>query len=237
MKHKYFLSSFVIAGSLFSSSSLMAVDISVGASAWYVSWERTTLAGNGKSEIKQNMGPDLMYGPLVAVKFAEAWSLSSVFLYNSSPFILRTQGSIETKYNRLDSDTLLNYNFNRFIKAFAGVKYEDISWNNAVSKGGNFGIGPGLGLGATIPIAGNLYFLTNISGMYLTGKFKNETKSGDMGRYGYNVNANLAYYIEQISLTITGGYRYQFYRTDFSKDQNSNENIFSGATLSVIYNF
>jgi hypothetical protein len=238
MNHKFCFYAFFITISLLSSS-LWAVDVSVGASAWYVSWERITQAGNGKSEINQKMGPEFMYGPILAFKFTNTWSLSSVLLYNSSPFIAQNQLNGETKYHRTDWDSLLNYNFNRFIKAFAGIKYEDISWSNNETggTGGNVGAGPGLGIGATIPIAGNFYFLTNVSGMYLLGRYNNQGNRGDMKRYGYNLTANLAYYVEQISLTVTGGFRYQFYVSAFTNNQNSNENTFYGPTLSVIYTF
>jgi hypothetical protein len=69
MMNKYALCACVIALSLIFPPLLNAVEISVGAASWYVTWERKIL---GDTVTKQEMGPELMYGPLAA------WQLSGI---------------------------------------------------------------------------------------------------------------------------------------------------------------
>jgi len=217
-----------------------AVDFSLGISGWYTTLDKTHLAGSGLPESSYKSDPVLMYGPALGIQFGERWSFSSVTLYNSTPMISRNQGNIEQEINRLDSDSILNYSINRYFKVFAGVKYQYLAASLPSADVYFWDAGPGLGTGITIPVIDNLFCVINLAGMYTKGRFTNEANSSlncDLVRYGYNFAPCFAYYIEQISTTVMAGYRYQFYKTEYSNDINDTEMSFYGFTCSVIYHF
>lgn len=232
MKIKLYLIVLLISTSAAFPAALKAMDISVGAYTWYATWKLKSVFPDGSPSFTFDFNSALMYGPLVVLKFDDKWSLSSLFLYSSRFTYDDGSGQPPFTVNRYDSDTLLNYNINQYLKAFAGIKYMYYSYTDMRS----WDMGPGLGIGATLPVWDNFYLLMNMSGMYLKGKFN--PGSTAITEYGFNIAANIAYYIEAISLTISAGYRYQLFRRYYSDDSSFyEENTFSGFTASVIYTF
>lgn len=233
MKLKKILSVLLLSAAIAIPSFAHAIDISIGAATWYSNWEMKTAAGNGQAEKTQNLKTAFMYGPVAALKFSQDWSISSAFLYTSD-FEMTGEYGFVSKMKRLDWDTLINYNINSYLKLFAGAKYMNFKFDG----GDHWSAGPGFGLGLTIPVYDSLYFIGNLSGMYLPGKHKDPGVSTSMKEYGFNAAANLAYYFESISLTLSAGYRFQFFVSRYSSSNKpENESTFSGFTASVIYSF
>jgi hypothetical protein len=213
-------------------------DVSVGASAWYATWNFKQKATTNSESKTLTMGPELMAGPSLSVRFAQDWTLASVFLYSATPYKME-QGSSSggnMDLHRMDSDTTLNYSINRYFKIFPGVKYMRFSY----SDGHHQSVGPGFGVGTTIPLLDSLFVIVNGSGSYLFGDHKNSgTSSEGFREYGYNVNAGLAYYIQAISTTVNVGYRYQYFYSKFDSNTNNGnlDHVFRGLSMSIIYSF
>jgi hypothetical protein len=215
-------------------------DVSVGATAWYAEWllrPTSTSNNNGGGTPKTTMGPEWMVGPALSVRFAQNWTLGEVFLYSATKYDMSSSGGGPGKLSRTDSDTTLNYNINRYFKIFPGVKYMRFSYTG----GHHQSVGPGFGVGATLPLTDNLFVIVNGSGSYLFGDHKDQGASSvGFREYGYNTTAGLAYYVESISTTINIGYRYQFFHTKFDNHNSGNDDLdhtFRGFNMSVIYSF
>jgi hypothetical protein len=216
------------------SSTAHALDISIGASAWYSWWDFESI-GDPSSE-EPDMGSTLLYGPVLAISFSPTWSLTAVFLYGE--YEMDPAGDAKQDIKRYDSDTALNYSLNRYIKAFVGFKYMGYDWDN----GDHISYGPALGLAFTLPLIDNFYLLLNVSGVYLWGT---HTENGDNGKEendyietGVNSNISIAYYIAPASTSINLGFRYQFFKTEYDDEQwHDNKHTFYGVTLSVVYSF
>lgn len=146
-----------------------------------------------------------MAGPSLSVSFADRWSISSVFL--AGRFIANSSGHVEkgvtdrmapylgstetvflltSHYHRIiiryDSDTTLSCAPHRYVRLFAGFKYQgyeyDESMNYFSSNGGGLrgagearfhGFGGGLGFGFSLPLAPGLYASLNLSGLCMYG--------------------------------------------------------------------
>jgi hypothetical protein len=216
------------------SKSILAADVSVGVSSWYSTWVMTPKDGGSQSKL--TMGPELLIGPVVSVQLAKDWALASVVLVSTKYNMPQSSGS--TKLTRTDSDTTLNYSINKYFKIFPGIKFMRFSFTNGYHQSA----GPGFGCGLTLPIFDSLFFVANGSGSYLFGRHKGGG-SGDstvgMREYGYNLTASLAYYIEEITTTVTLGYRYQFFHTQYTSTTNESDldHVFRGFTASIVYSF
>ena len=213
-----------------------ALDVSVGANTWYTYW-------NMDSPESQNpkFKPGWLYGPLLSLRFLDDWSVSSVFLYGkfSAEQYLK-------EITRYDSDTSLNYAINRYFKIFAGYKYMGFKWENEdmyTPSGTHRAQGPGAGVALTFPIKDTLFFLFNVSGLYLMGKEKSSTSSGtvssDLTETGFNSTASLAYYFKDIATSLMLGFRTQYVKIDYKEKKYTPDTnmIFYGATLSAVYSF
>lgn len=152
------------------------------------------------NDYKPIHGP--MAGPSLSVSFAERWSLSSVFLAgrfiaNStgpvtrgvtdtiSPYANNAIAFLTTHYRRIitryDSDTTLACGLNRYVKLFAGFKYQGYDYNESINYNSNLGglkargmarfhsFGGGLGLGFTLPLAAGLFANISLSGLCMYG--------------------------------------------------------------------
>ncbi|MCL2025674.1 MAG: hypothetical protein FWG92_02585 [Leptospirales bacterium] len=228
-----------------------ALDITVGASTWYAWWDQVD------SKKTTNFDPRLFYGPALAVKLNNDFNLTFVYLYGV--FEDKESGSSEKrnlKYKRSDADFAINYRLSNYFKVFAGIKYmpysikgtiksstEEITFDNKHS-----GLGPGLGLSATIPIIGNMFALATVSGFYLwsednskyvsTNPANNESYKSNYKRYGFNSTLSIAYYIAPASTVVSLGGRYQYFRSDYSNEITSYiNNTFYGVTLTATYTF
>jgi hypothetical protein len=236
----YALISLLAALCIISSKPAHAAGITVGASSWYAWWQYTP---NDNREFD----PGLIYGPVVGFDFADKWSLSSVFLTGA----VKESGTMsgekyEFYYRRYDSDTVISYNVNRWLKVFGGLKYIRFDYNVTSSKSTPpFGsaeesyssMGPGIGIGLTLPVTDSLFFLTNFSGMYCFGTYKAYASENDTARdIGFNSNVSLAYHIASMATTISSGFRFQYLDTKYSTNTDYNSKTkFYGITLMATY--
>jgi hypothetical protein len=219
-----------------------AIEMSAGASTWYAWWEK---ASGGSS---MNLNPTLLYGPVLSLRIDESWSLAGVFLYGRFSSKDKSSNDGPDGISRFDSDLSLNYNINRYFKIFGGGKYMGFNWDENNSNGKHWSVGPGLGLGTTLPLTQSLYLLFNVSGTYSRGKHE-QSNSGsssggktsvDLNERGFNTALSFAYYIASASTSVNLGFRYHYFYIDYAKNSDRQEDEahnFFGPTLSVVYSF
>jgi hypothetical protein len=226
---------------------IRAADIGIGASTWYTEWDFKVDKGNKPDKIN----PALMYGPVLSVKFSQRWSLSSLFLYGKFKAEDDSIGTLEKfDFKRMDSDTLLNYSINAYLKIFAGYKFVSYKWEPQQMSGKHTSMGGGGGIGLILPLSGNFYLLGNASGIYAKGTHEeklttmNLSRKRDVTSPGYNLNASLAYYMAPASVTLSLGYRYQYFKTKFGRNSipqweaaDEYKSKFYGVTFQAVYSF
>lgn len=218
-----------------------AVEMSVGASTWYL-WMKTEAR-----DYETTTESTLMYGPALSAKFTDDFNLTFVFLYGKFKDITNsdnvdTLDVVTYDMKRYDSDLALNYRLNSYFKLFIGGKYMgyDYKVDGASGTFKHRSYGPGAGISAVFPISGNFFLIGNAGFLYLWGKqieFNDEQTQDYMER-GVNTSLSLAYYIEPASTTINLGGRYQYIRTKYEENTDCmDENHFYGITLSATYSF
>jgi hypothetical protein len=225
-----------------------ALETSAGLSTWYCWWKSM------EENNDMNLKPALLYGPVLSLRFDESWSLAGVFLYGLFKPENKDSERGVNDISRFDSDLSLNYNINRYFKLFGGGKFMGYKWDNSgnnSSGGTHWSVGPGLGIGTTLPLTQSWYLLFNVSGTYSWGKH-DETGGGsssakttvNINERGFNTNLSFAYYFASASTSVNLGFRYQYLYIDYSKESNSNEGgskdeaiSFYGVTLSAVYSF
>jgi len=217
------------------STSTSAVEMSAGVSTWYTKW---VFADNDNMK----MDPAFMFGPALSLRFSDNWSIAGVFLYGR--FNQKESDSSDggpSKISRYDSDISLNYNFNRYFKIFGGGKLLAFTWEEDGTTRKHWSMGPGLGLGTTLPITNNIFFLFNVSGTYTKGNHENGSGKPDdkLTETGVNTTAAFAYYIASASTSINLGFRYQYIHINYDKETDSKDEgmRFYGVTLSAVYSF
>jgi hypothetical protein len=217
-----------------------AEGVSLGVSTWYCWWKFNDNDG-------MKLDPALLYGPVVSFRLAESWSLAGVFLYGKFENKENGNGGGSTDINRFDSDLSLNYNINRYLKIFGGVKLMGFYWDETNGTGTHMSAGPGLGIGTTLPLTEYLYFLFNISATGSYGKHKQPAhdpgqsdSTVKLTETGANSNISLAYYIAPASTSINLGFRYQYLFIDYKNEKEGYKDegmSFYGITLSAVYSF
>lgn len=204
------------------SGSVHASDLGIGIAGWYADWKLES--ENGRT---RKMDPVLYIGPSISYQFAQSWNTTLVALFTPSPYEMKDDDeSLDIK--RYDADLTLNYGLTRYIKIFFGGKYLGFFFNG----GKHHGAGPGGGIGLTIPVIENFYFLANASALYLWGSHKDEDDTADFAERGYNATAQVAYYAASLGLTTSIGYRYQFVLNDHPE-----EYTFKGFTVLLVKSF
>jgi hypothetical protein len=210
------------------SVSVYASDLGIGVAGWYADWKM-------ESDKTREMDPVFYIGPSISYQFAQSWSTTLVALFTPSPYEMpENNGSTDIK--RYDADLTLNYQFIRYIKFFFGGKYLGFTYDD----GKHHGAGPGGGIGLTIPVIGNFYFLANASALYLWGSHKDNNGTKDFIEYGYNATAQLAYYAASLGLTTSVGYRYQLVKSEYDTDDpygKKDEHTFKGFTFLIVKSF
>jgi len=210
------------------SVSVYASDLGIGVAGWYADWKM-------EGEHTRKMDPVFYIGPSISYQFAQSWSTTLVALFTPSPYEMpENNGSTDIK--RYDADLTLNYQLIRYIKFFFGGKYLGFTY----SDGKHHGAGPGGGIGFTIPVIDNFYFLANASALYLWGSHKDTNGTKDFIEYGYNATAQLAYYAASLGLTTSVGYRYQLVKSEYDTDDpygKKDEHTFKGFTLLIVKSF
>lgn len=207
-----------------------AAEISVGATTWYAWWDFDNTEDNQQDK---TLGPELLYGPAMSVKFNDEFNLTFVFLYGK--FEMENDESEDVK--RYDSDLALNYRLNTYFKIFAGGKYMAYKTNTDFE---HIGYGPGVGISAVLPLGSNFYVLGNISGMYLWGaEDSSDSKKQTYNEYGMNSGLSLAYYIVPASVTLSLGGRFQYFKTVMDSSENTTDmkHQFYGITAAATYSF
>ncbi len=215
-------------------SSLYASDVGIGISGWYADWKMYN--PDRTNQKTSTMDPVFYIGPSLSYQFAQAWSTTLVALFTPSPYEMPSSNSETTDIRRYDADLALNYQLMRYIKFFFGGKYLGFEFKDGKHRGA----GPGGGIGLTIPVINNFYFLGNLSALYLWGSHKDNDGTKDFIEYGYNIAAQLAYYAASTGLTTSIGYRYQFIQSNYDTDDPNNEkdeHTFKGVTLLIVKSF
>jgi hypothetical protein len=265
MKKFLFITFILVLISFFAPYKAQAVDITAGATSWFVVSEQYYTQGKGAQGVLHDSLvksiPALLYGPTLAVKLNNDFNLTFVFLYGN--FITeKDSGNYKWKsrFSRSDSDLALNYRLNNFLKLFAGFKYlaygitpssTDLMSFQLVNRiDGHSSYGSGLGLSCTYPLMGNLFVLGTLSGLYLFGADKisvgdingNYSQSSNVSynEYGVNSTLSLAYYIAPASTVISLGSRLQYLKADYKKNPiylDSVEFLSYGVTLTATYTF
>lgn len=230
---------YILFSIFFVTSALYAADLGAGITTWYADWKmESEHMGNVK------MDPVLYIGPSVAYQFTNVWSTTLVALMTPQQYEGGNQQNNETmKFRRYDVDWALNYQLNRYIKAFGGVKYLAFQYNTGL----HHAAGPGIGVGFTFPVVQSIYFLANVSGLYIYGIQKEDQTNPDALKeknfyeWGFNTSAQLAYYMDSLATTLTLGYRFQYIvtrYTDYGVDDDKKlEHSFKGITFSVVKSF
>jgi hypothetical protein len=134
-----------------------ALQVGVGASAWYADWSFESDNGNAEFD------PAFIYGPILTLGFSPKWALSGVFLYGK--FDQTSTGGGPGEISRFDSDVTLNYSVSQYFKVFAGLKYMGYTFD----EGDHTGYGPGFGISIVVPVSDSLFLLGSLSGLYIWG--------------------------------------------------------------------
>lgn len=225
------IKSFILISMLLVSSSLLASDLGIGISGWYADWKMEVPDGPTRK-----MDAVFYIGPSISYQFAQSWSTTLVALFTPLPYEMSDGSSSTTDITRYDVDLALNYQLIRYIKVFFGGKYLGFTFDD----GHHHGAGPGGGIGFTIPLISNFYFLANASGLYLWGNHKDQSGNKDFTEYGYNLAAQFAYYAASIGLTTSIGYRYQYIKSKYDTNdpvRDTDEHTFKGFTFLIVKSF
>jgi hypothetical protein len=256
---------FIITCIIISASKLFALDMTIGATAWYAQSENyyTQSGVSANSVLHDSLvksDPAFLYGPTLSVKLTNEFNLTFVYLYGTFVTVI-DDGSWKTKstYQRSDSDLALNYRFSNYFKLFAGIKYFSYDITPAKTDLFNFMIknidthtsyGLGFGVSGTYPLTDNLFCLGTLSGLYLLGADKLEitdigagsqqTLKNKYNEYGINSTLGLAYYIAPASTVISLGGRFQHLIADYKKNAIGLDSVkftIYGVTLTATYTF
>jgi len=210
-------------------------DITIGATVWYAWMDRYR---DGFQVEK--LGSTLLYGPAASMKVSDDFNLTFIFLYG-----------VYDSLDRRDGNIALNYMLSDYFKVFTGVKY--MGFTSAIEK--HNALGPGMGLSATLPVIGDIFFLATLSGSYLWGSEKYDDpiiiylwgsdkhdnsfikEKESFNEYGVNGTLAFAYYIADFHTVISLGGRYQYFFTDYKSDSIDYRIVCYGVTLTVTYTF
>jgi hypothetical protein len=171
--------------------------------------------------------------------------------------------------DKYDLDTALNISINRYVKILVGFKYQNYSYtktslfnvaslsevqfsNDVVT---NHGLSAGFGAGFTFRLFRNLFAMWNLSARYqrpiilirhkeltMLGGFPLPVDVKSLPSYnsvGANSTLSLAYLMEDLSTTLSLGFRYQ-YLYNFGTDEqyiklNKQSDHFYGVTVALVY--
>lgn len=222
---------FIITGMLIAvPRPLQSATLGIGAAGWYTWWDPRPEYADAEAD------PSIMYGPQLVIGFSPTVTLSSVFLYGKFKYY---QTGYESTIERYDSDTTLSYKLNQYMRIFGGLKYMGYKWE----EGSHLGLGPGFGMGFTVPLNENLYCVLSISGMYLWTEQKEEDYTGgnistDYITYGINNSLSLVYMVPSSSVSLSIGGRYFYFHLTperIFQNHDKENHHFYGVTASAMY--
>ncbi|HPV98662.1 MAG TPA: hypothetical protein PLZ78_12595 [Spirochaetota bacterium] len=261
-----------------------ALDVSIGPAVWYAWWTpafwKEWSRGDADDTVtKRDFNSTFLFGPALAVSFSPKWSLTGVFMWTGWYRAEKTKIDVgdnqrsedSLDISKYDLDTALNYTINRYCKLFGGVKYQGYTYRD---RGKDYdlttgvlldsysnrlywrSIGPGAGIGVTVPLSQSVFLLVNVSGIFLYSAFEGMEDDFDNDQkwvytsYGANGSLSLAWYVDSMTTTISLGARYQYLhnnrnsrRSDAITDPDDtdpfdgNADRFYGLTFSAVYSF
>ncbi|MBN1531434.1 MAG: hypothetical protein JXA20_02110 [Spirochaetes bacterium] len=262
-----------------------SLEISAGPVAWYSWWRPAWADSQTKSDNpftvydEFTLEPSVLLGPALSIRFLDRWSISSVAVfspwYTSAARRVTVSPSeesyeeVSTELFKFDIDLTLSYSLMDYIKLFAGIKYQGYRYDftvinvpfatfipvMATGDARTDAVGPGLGIGGTVPLGGGFFAICNVSGIYLRTAVEpsllgNVSFKEYYNTWGLNASASLAYYLADLSTTVSLGFRFQYLRyymdgaatTDsiyYSWTQGSlmgdKSDYFYGITVSAVY--
>ena len=284
-KLSVFVLTAVFAVIIISPSAADAVEVSAGATVWYAGWNPvfkrfvTTPYSYGietvTTDAENSTNAAFLAGPVISVSFLNKFSFSTVFAigeFSGKASYTRSSYSshyatIQSTYSsrKLDIDSTLNYALFRYIKIFAGIKYQgyktqidatDPSLGFAIqSKVKSGGYGTGAGIACAYPIHDNLFALVNVSGVYIKtdNSFNYSYNAGMWGSidvlykdtydvFGGNTTASLAYYFSSYRTTVSLGGRLQYLKYYRAKGEDlykldKQSDTFYGIICTIVYAF
>lgn len=219
-----------------------AIDVSAGVSTWYTGWRYKDSTGTNKVD------PAFMVGPMISIGFNRTWSWANVLMYGrfkmDSPSYDELTGEETTEeytFTRFDIDSTLNYNLNRYVKFFGGLKYSRHGTSDLMV---HTSVGPAVGIGLTVPLSDYLFAVGTFSGIVMKGKEKpNGMSSYRSVDSGFNSTLSLAYYFDSIATTILAGGRYQYIKSRYEDNASSGGSIpdvtvkYYGIVVSAVHTF
>ncbi|MDI9425430.1 MAG: hypothetical protein QM472_11380 [Spirochaetota bacterium] len=244
--------------------------------AFWKEWKKSSHNEPGESYLDSDINSTFMVGPAFALSFSPKWSLTGVLMwtrwYKAEKNGLDNFGAERTEdrfdITKYDLDVAVNYAVSGSIKVFAGAKYQgyvyqtrdrniDIASGLVVDESsGRIGwrsIGPGLGIGVSLPLGDSLFLLCNVSGIVMYSTLDttfDEKQSWAYISYGANGSLSLAWYVDSITTTLSVGARYQYLYNDnyAAKSDSLGDNNpgsgwdktadrFYGLTFSAVYSF
>jgi hypothetical protein len=200
-----------------------SAEISVGAStceAW--------IEQNSKNGDNLIIGPSFLYGPVLSLKVNESFDIRVVYLYGK---FNETSNNDKTKIR--DSELTFNVGLNDYFKIIAGVKY--MGFLEPDIK--HIAYGPELGFSTTLPITYKINLIASLSGFYLGGKKSGGSSKKGYNEYGINSTLSLSYYIASASITVSLGRKFQYFQSNYYKDNDWVKNKFFANTLTATYSF
>ncbi|MBN1533450.1 MAG: hypothetical protein JXA20_12350 [Spirochaetes bacterium] len=223
---------------------------------------------------KFTMEPAPLYGPMLSISQGN-WTVSSVFTtgryHAKAQGVFMTMGippvmvfRTDNNIRKHDLDTAVNYSLTDFMKLYFGFKYQRYGFTFRYQGPGLVsnqeltfnGYSSGIGLAFTVPVTGNFYLLSTVSGIYMIIDVQHDTMTyfsppynqyvPSQGRglvhcLGGNILLSMAYHIEPIATTLSAGIRYQyihFFEASESEVKNitrSGRDQFYGIFVSAVY--
>lgn len=209
--------------------------VTVGLKTWTATWEEKFTGGSIKSDY------GFTYGPNINVKHGNFFGGLSYLTGGGFTFPEETFSDILGDYDvnyeadRTTMDLWFGYFFHPNIAGFAGYKSDELDFTFTsdtlgLTTDSKIKInGPVFGVYGLYPIKETRFVLFgNLSYMMLDSEIDGES-TGDAT--GPSVEFGGAYSIQNMPLSISGGYKYQNFKTDDGED------TFSGITLGVNYTF
>lgn len=269
-------------------SNAEAANIGIGVQAWYAwwspAWGNNEYTSDPSITVKQSSRlrePDseFMYGPMVTIGFLDYWNFSVTGAYGEykTDGVRRPATAVFVFENldikKYDVDNALSYMLNRYFKIYAGAKIQGYNYRKMLYQIQETGIyrwredkhttytslGPGLGIGLSLPLAERLFLLWNNNALILFAKEKTSmakyifdsspmtverySYEGKANMYGVNSILSFAYLIPDSHISITLGFRYQvlYYRQNKSDVgeyyYDGKTDKFYGVVMSAIYLF
>jgi hypothetical protein len=241
----------------------LSVGFRAGCFWWQPVWQKykANEIGNGLDDFKYRMGPNAIYGPILGFTINNQWSLSWGFQYgryiaNARALIYLPPvipGNIHFAVQKMDSDLLAMVTLSKFARLFFGPRYQGYQYKEKFlliksSPVKYHSIALGVGSAFIVPIGASFYFLPNISLVALAGweeknplkiSYTLKSEAATTGALGFNCNVDFGYFVSQVGITITAGFRvqYLYYLKKIRPSYGNDADVFFGPSMAVIYTY